>query len=131
MLPKLILLFVITPLAELAILVYVGTLIGVFYTILIVVATGIIGALVARNQGLMTISRIRSSIEQGIMPSDHLFEGVLILVGALFLLTPGIITDILGFILLIPHTRRPVAGWLQSFIQRRLRKVEIRYREER
>jgi len=125
MLPKLILLFVITPLIELAILVYVGTLIGVFYTIFIVVVTGIIGALVARNQGLVTISRIRSNIDNGIIPSDHLFEGVLILVGALFLLTPGIITDTIGFILLIPHTRHLIAGWLRNFIQRRIRKGGI------
>ncbi|MFC1963333.1 FxsA family protein [Chloroflexota bacterium] len=127
MLPKLVLLFVITPLIELAILVYVGTLIGVFYTIFIVVVTGIIGALVARNQGLVTISRIRSNIDNGIIPSDHLFEGVLILIGALFLLTPGIITDTIGFILLIPHTRHLIAGWLRNFIQRRIRKGEIHY----
>jgi len=81
MLLRLALLFVLTPLVELAILVYLGTIIGALYTILIVVATGILGAFMARNQGLAALSRIRGSIERGIIPSNEIFDGALILVG--------------------------------------------------
>ena len=129
MLLRLALLFVLTPLIELAILVYLGTIIGALYTILIVVATGILGAFMARNQGLAALSRIRGSIERGIIPSNELFDGALILVGGLLLLTPGIITDIIGFALLVPQTRRIIGRWLRSLILRRIQRGEIRYWE--
>ena len=129
MLLRLVLLFVLTPLVELAILVYLGTIIGALYTILIVVATGILGAFMARNQGLAALSRIRGSIERGIIPSDEIFDGALILAGGLLLLTPGIITDIIGFALLVPQTRRIIGRWLRSLIRRRIQRREIRYWE--
>ena len=129
MLLRLALLFVLTPLVELAILVYLGTLIGALYTILIVVATGILGAFMARNQGLAALSRIRGSIERGIIPSDEIFDGALILAGGLLLLTPGIITDIIGFAVLVPQTRRIIGRWLRSLIRRRIQRGEIRYWE--
>ena len=127
MLFKLLLLFILVPLVELALLIYVGTLIGPWYTILIVVGTGILGAVLAKSQGTLIVNRIRSSLEQGIIPSDELFAGALILVGGLVLLTPGIITDILGFALLIPQTRRAIAGWLRGAIQRRIERGEVHY----
>ncbi len=131
MLLRLALLFVLTPLIELAILVYLGTIIGALYTILIVVATGILGAFMARNQGLAALSRIRGSIERGIIPSDEIFDGALILAGGLLLLTPGIITDIIGFAVLVPQTRRIIGRWLRSLIRRRIQRGEIRYWEVR
>ncbi len=131
MLYKLVLLFVVVPLVELGVLVYLGTIIGVLYTILIVVVTGLIGALMAKNQGLATLSRIRSSIERGILPADELFQGALILIGGLLLLTPGLITDLTGFALLIPQTRHIVAEWLRSLIQRKIQQREIHYWEIR
>ena len=131
MLLRLVLLFVLTPLVELAILVYLGTVIGALYTVLIVVGTGILGAYMARVQGLAALSRIRSSIERGIIPSNELFDGALILAGGLLLLTPGIITDIVGFIVLVPQTRRIIGRWLRSFISRRIQRGEIHYWELR
>ena len=128
---RLTLLFVLTPLVELAILVYLGTIIGALYTILIVVATGILGAFMARNQGLTALSRIRGSIERGIIPSNEIFDGALIVVGGLLLLTPGIITDIIGFAMLVPQTRRIIGRWLRSLIRRRIQRGEIRYWEVR
>ena len=122
---KLVLLFVVTPLVELAILVYLGTLIGVLYTILIVVVTGLIGALLARNQGLATLSRIRSDIERGILPAEELFKGVLILIGGLLLLTPGLVTDLAGFAMLIPQIRNVVVKRLRRFIQRKIQQRQI------
>ena len=127
MLFKLLLLFILVPLVELALLIYVGTLIGPWYTILIVVATGILGAVLAKRQGTAILNRIRNSLEQGILPSDELLAGALVLVGGLVLLTPGIITDILGFALLIPQTRRAIAGWLRRAIQHRIERGEVQY----
>ena len=125
------LLFVLTPLVELAILIYLGTIIGALYTILIVVATGILGAFMARNQGLVTLSRIRSNFERGIIPSNELFHGALILAGGLLLLTPGVITDIVGFAVLVPQTRRLIGRWILSLIRRRIERGEIHYWEMR
>lgn len=127
MLFKLLLLFILTPLAELALLVYVGTLIGVWYTILIVVATGVIGAALARHQGLATLRRIRANLEQGIIPSIEIFEGALILVGGLLLLTPGMVTDLIGFSMLLPPTRRSAGRWLFSAIRRRAERGQVQY----
>ena len=131
MLLRLALLFVLTPLVELAILVYLGTIIGALYTILIVVGTGILGAFMARNQGLAALSRIRDSVERGVIPSDEIFDGALILAGGLLLLTPGIITDIAGFALLVPQTRRIIGRWLRGLIRRRIQRGEIHYWEVR
>ncbi len=124
---RLMLLFVVTPLVELAILIYLGTLIGALYTILIVAITGLLGAFLARKQGLATLSRIRSSIERGILPSDDLFQAVLIVIGGLLLITPGLITDLAGFAMLIPQTRNIVTKWLRNLIQRKIERREIHY----
>ena len=126
-----VLLFVATPLIELAILVYLGSLIGALYTILIVVATGLLGAILARNQGLATLSKIRSSIKRGVLPSSDLFQVALILIGGLLLLTPGLITDLAGFAMLIPQTRDIVAKRLRKFIERKIQQREINYWEIR
>jgi UPF0716 protein FxsA len=131
MLYKLILLFVVTPLIELTVLFYLGTLIGVLYTIIIVVVTGLIGAFLAKNQGLSTFSRIRSSIERGVLPADELFQGALILLGGLLLLTPGLITDLAGFAMLIPQTRNIVAKWLRGLIKRKIQQRKVYNREIR
>jgi UPF0716 protein FxsA len=122
-----VLIFVGIPLAELALLIYIGNLIGVWGTILIVVTTGIVGALLAKQQGLAALSRIRSNVERGILPSDDLLQGVLILIGGLLLLTPGIITDLAGFAMLIPPTRRIVTRWLQRLLQGKISRGETHY----
>lgn len=131
MLHKLVLLFVATPVVELAILVYLGTVIGVVYTVLIVVATGIGGALLAKNQGLATLHRIRSSVGRGILPGEELLQGTLILIGGLMLLTPGLVTDLVGFAMLVPQTRKVMAGWLRGIIQRNVQQRNMYYREIR
>ncbi|MDY6917610.1 MAG: FxsA family protein [Chloroflexota bacterium] len=127
MLFKLMLLFIVTPLVELAILVYLGTLIGVLYTVLIVVVTGLAGAVLARNQGLATLSRIRSSLAEGVIPSGELFEGALILAGGLLLMTPGIVTDLAGFAVLVPQTRRVVGRCVRQWLVRKIEKGDIQY----
>ena len=128
MLVRLTLLFVLVPLVELAILVYLGTIIGALYTVLIVVLTGILGAILTRSQGLAILSRIRINVQRGILPANELFDGALILIGGLLLLTPGIITDIFGLSVLVPQTRRIIHKLIRSLIYRRIQRRQFQYR---
>ena len=113
MLGYLILLFTVVPIVELSLLIKVGQYIGVGYTLWIVVITGVVGAYLAKLQGLLTLRRIQDDINQGRMPADRLFDGVLILCGGILLLTPGFITDLIGFMGLIPFTRNLFKQWLK------------------
>jgi len=117
MLGYLILLFTLVPIAELALLIKVGQYIGVGYTLGIVVFTGVVGAYLAKMQGLFTLRRIQDDINQGRMPKDTLFDGVLILCSGILLLTPGFITDLIGFMGLIPFTRNLFKRWLKRKIE--------------
>ena len=102
---KLLIIFTTVPLIELALLIKVGEILGVIPTIIIVALTGIIGVTLAKNQGYQVITKIKNNIELGKLPADDLISGVLILIGGTMLLTPGIITDITGFSLIIPGSR--------------------------
>ena len=107
MLLKLILLFTITPLIEFYILIKIGTIIGAGVTILIVLCTGILGGILAQAEGLRTIQQLISELGQGIFPAEQLWNGLFVLIGAVLLITPGLITDVLGLICIIPLTREP------------------------
>ena len=117
MLGYLILLFTVVPIIELALLIKIGQYIGVGYTLGIVVFTGVTGAYLAKMQGLLTLRRIQEDINQGRMPADKLFDGVLILCSGILLLTPGFITDLIGFMGLIPLTRNLFKRWLKRKIK--------------
>ena len=117
MLGYLILLFTAVPLVELALLIKIGQYIGVGYTLGVVIFTGVTGAYLAKMQGLTTLRRIQEDVNQGIMPADKLFDGVLILCSGILLLTPGFITDIIGFMGLIPLTRNLFKTWLKRKIE--------------
>lgn len=122
MLLKLILLFTITPLVEFYILIKIGTIIGAGATILIVLCTGIMGGILAQAQGLRVIQQLISELEQGIFPAEPLWNGLFVLVGAVFLITPGLLTDILGFFCIIPFTREPLKKLVKKYIGHRLEK---------
>lgn len=98
-------LFLIVPIIEIYLLIQVGSVIGAFPTILLVVATAVIGAYLLRQQGLSTLSRFQSNMSSGVMPAKEMIEGVILLVGGAFLMTPGFFTDTIGFMCLIPFTR--------------------------
>ena len=117
MLGYLILLFTVVPIVELALLIKIGQYIGVGYTLGIVILTGVTGACLAKMQGLLTLRRIEQEINQGRMPADKLFDGVLILCSGILLLTPGFITDLIGFTGLIPLTRNLFKRWLKRKIK--------------
>jgi UPF0716 protein FxsA len=117
MLGYLILLFTVVPIVELALLIKIGQFLGVFYTVGIVIVTGVTGAYLAKLQGLITLGRIQEEVNNGRMPADRLFDGVLILCSGLLLLTPGLITDLLGFLGLIPLSRNLFKRWLREKIK--------------
>ena len=117
MLGYLILLFTVVPITELTLLIKIGQYIGVGYTLGIVVLTGIAGAYLAKLQGLITLRRIQQDINNGRMPADKLFDGVLILCSGILLLTPGLITDLIGFMGLLPLTRNLFKRWLKQKIK--------------
>lgn len=126
MLFRLFLLFALLPVVELALLVQIGSRIGVTPTVALVLATGAAGALLARAQGLRALRRLQEAVGAGAFPGDEIFDGVLILGGALLLLTPGLLTDAVGFGALIPGTRRLLKGFLERQVRRRLRPGEVR-----
>jgi len=121
---SLFLLFTLIPLIELAILIKIGSRIGVWNTIAIVVLTGIFGAILARHQGFWVLVKIKEEIRQGKFPADELFDGAIILVGATLLITPGILTDIIGILSLVPSSRE----WIKYFIKLYIKKHFFTYR---
>ena len=102
------------PILEIYLFFQVGGLIGVGWTILIVIATAVIGASLLRQQGLSTWARLNQSIAQGQLPPTVLVEGILLLISGAFLLTPGFFTDAVGFMVLIPQVRAMLASSLLS-----------------
>lgn len=107
--PYLFLLFIIMPIAEIAVLIQVGGTIGVWTTIGIVILTAVIGTTMLRHQGLATLNKAQMRMQQGEMPAQQMLEGILLLIGGVLLLTPGFITDFFGFATLIPQSREFLA----------------------
>lgn len=112
MLFYLLLLFIVVPFVELALLLKLADMTSWWHTLLLVIVTGIIGTWLARSQGLRTYRKIQQSIAAGQMPTDSLIDAAMILVAGALLLTPGILTDLFGFSLLFPPTRRLYRHWL-------------------
>ncbi len=108
----LLLIVLIIPFAEIYLLLAVGSIIGAFPTILLVVFTAVLGAWLLRQQGFATFRRFQESLARGEIPAYEMIEGPLILVGGALLLTPGFITDILGFACLMPLTRKKIAQYI-------------------
>lgn len=105
MFAQLLLLFIAVPLIEVLILIQLGSLFGFWPTILLVIGTGILGAYLAKLYGLSIWYQIQEDLNAGRMPADKLVDGLLILIGGIVLLTPGLLTDIFGLLLLFPITR--------------------------
>lgn len=114
MLLKLFLAFTIIPFIEIYFLIKIGSYLGAFNTVIIVILTAFFGALLARYQGFQTMLRVRESLERGEMPAEELMDALLILLAGIVLLTPGFLTDLAGLIILIPSTRLMFKRWLRK-----------------
>ncbi len=117
---RLLLLFTVVPIVELLLLVELGRHLGLAATLAIVLGTGALGAALARWQGLATLRRVQTEMEAGRLPAGPLVDGLLILVAGGVLLTPGLLTDLLGFALLVPTTRRAVRRAVSRAIRTRM-----------
>ncbi|MBL4679251.1 MAG: FxsA family protein [Pseudomonadales bacterium] len=106
--------FILVPLIEMAILIEVGSVIGALPTVALVVLTATIGIWLLRLEGTATLAKVQDKMNRGQLPGTELLEGVMLLVGGALLLTPGFVTDTIGFVCLIPLFRHPIANWLIS-----------------
>lgn len=111
---KLFLSFTIIPFLEIYLLIKIGSHLGAFNTVILVILTGLLGALLARFQGLQTMLKVRESLNRGEMPAEELFDALLIFLAGVVLLTPGFLTDLAGLIILIPNTRLLFKRWLRK-----------------
>ena len=130
MLVKFLLLFTIGPVIELALLIEAGQYLGVLPTVMAVLGTGFVGALLARNQGYMAVRRLQQALSAGRFPGEEIVDGVLILSGGLLLLTPGFFTDFVGLATLLPGSRAVVKALAKRAVGRRLRTGAVRARWE-
>lgn len=141
---QLFLLFTLIPLAELWLLLFLSRRVGLLPTLGLVVFTGALGAWLARTQGLRAFAAVQAELNSGRMPTTSLLDGLMILVAGAVLLTPGLLTDVFGFLLLIPWTRSALRKALAAELRRRFvsgdaagpggsgfaGQYEVRYRDE-
>lgn len=114
--PIVFLMFIVLPVVEMAVLIQVGGIIGVLNTIGLVLLTAIIGAWLLRQQGLATLLKANQRINSGELPAREVAEGLILAVGGALLLTPGFVTDTIGFLCLIPGPRH----WLAAQVLRKM-----------
>jgi UPF0716 protein FxsA len=120
MLLPLVILFIVVPIVELAVIIQVGQQIGVWWTIALLVLDSVLGSLLMRAQGRAAWRRFGDATQAGRVPAREVLDGVLVIFGGALLLTPGFVTDILGLFLLIPPTRALVRGVLVRRLAHRM-----------
>lgn len=115
---KLFLLFTVVPLCELYLLLRIGEWLGGLATVTLVLVTGMLGAAMARLEGLRVFRSWQDALRVGRLPEDGVVSGVLVLVGGVLLVTPGVLTDAVGLLLLLPPTRRLIATHIVRRLER-------------
>lgn len=119
-------LFIVLPLLELFLLTRIGKVVGFLPTVAFVVVMGLLGAAVARRQGRRVWSQWQEALASGRVPEEGIIGGVLALFGAVLMITPGVLTDVLGLALLIPFVRAPVAKLVSRYLQGQLTRGTVR-----
>ncbi|MDA0150361.1 FxsA family protein [Vibrio sp. LaRot3] len=114
MFPILLLLFIFVPIIEIGLFIQVGGFLGLWPTIALVLITAFVGASLVRSQGLQTLMSVQTRLQQGELPAQQIFEGVMLAVAGVLLLTPGFMTDALGMLVLLPMPRAAIAKYLMS-----------------
>lgn len=123
------LLLLIVPAIEIGLFVWLGGMVGPWWVIAIIILTGVIGIALVKQQGAETLMRMRQSTANHHIPTNDIVDGVCILIGAVFLITPGFLTDLMGFILVLPFTRRPFKQLIMILIQRKFLNRTIIFRK--
>lgn len=117
----LLLAFITLPIVEMLILFEVHGVLGLLPTLLLVMGTGFLGAFLARVQGLLALRAVSRDLAEGRVPAGSMLEGVMILAAAVMLVTPGLLTDSVGFLLLVPAVRAWIRTWLGSKLEQQFR----------
>ena len=117
---KLLLLFTVVPVVELYLLITIGQRLGAEPTIGLVLVTGLLGATLARREGARVLRNWQEAMARGQMPKEGVISSVLVLVGGVLLVTPGVLTDVTGLLLLMPWSRRWIAGVVRNRLEHRL-----------
>jgi len=117
---KLLLLFTVIPVVELYLLITIGQHVGAGPTIALVLGTGFLGAWLARREGSRVLRSWQASLARGEIPKEGVISSVLVVVGGVLLVTPGVVTDVTGLVLLLPWTRRWVANMIRQRLEQRL-----------
>jgi UPF0716 protein FxsA len=120
---RLVALFILVPLLETYLFLQIGAWIGPLPALIIIVATGFLGAWLTRTQGLSVIKRFRAALAQGRIPQQEVVEGLLILIAGVLLLTPGFLTDAVGYLLLVPPLRLRAGNALRHYLLERFQRV--------
>jgi len=120
MLVRLLLVLTAVPLAELMLLVWIAEHTSLGFTVALVLVTGAVGAWLARWQGITALRRIEEDLRKHRMPTDAIIDGVLVLVAGVMLVTPGVMTDSLGLLLLLPPTRRLFKASMRAYLKGRV-----------
>jgi len=123
---KLFLAFTLVPFIEIYLLIKIGGQVGAFNTILIVILTGLLGASLARLEGIKTMTKVRDSLNRGDLPAEEMLDAMLIFVAGIVLLTPGFLTDLTGLALLVPKLRFWFKRWLRKKFDEWLEKTNGR-----
>lgn len=118
-------LIIVIPALEIGILILSGRAIGPIPTVLLIILTGVIGAWLAKQQGLETLRKAQQQMQFGQIPGLAIIDGLCILIGGVLLLTPGFITDTVGFLLLIPFSRNKIKPALLAIIRKMIDKNQI------
>ena len=118
--------FTVIPVVELWLLVRLGGVVGAGPTIGLVLLTGAVGAFLAKQEGLRVLRDWQGAMERGRLPEDGVLSGLLVLVGGVLLVTPGMMTDVVGFALLLPQTRRPIADRIRARVEEKIRDGAMR-----
>ncbi len=117
---KLFSVFLIIPLVELYLLIKIGGMIGALNTILIILITASLGAYMAKSQGFRVLHQIQEATSQGRMPGNELLHGLFVLIGGFALITPGLMTDTIGFSMLIPQIREIYVKMAKEIIRKKI-----------
>jgi UPF0716 protein FxsA len=117
---RLLILLTVVPIVELAILIRIGKAISLGPTLGIILLTGVVGAALAKREGLKTLARIQAELSAGTIPAGPMVDGLLILIAAALLVTPGVLTDVVGFLLLVPPARHRLRDALRRYLAKRV-----------
>ncbi|KGM44850.1 membrane protein FxsA [Neobacillus niacini] len=120
------LLIIVIPAIDIGFLLLSGKTIGVLPTIAFIILTGVLGAYLAKREGLQTIKKAQEQLAFGQIPGESVLDGICILAGAILLLTPGFVTDLFGFLLLFPPSRKPFKFLMINALRRKIQNGNIK-----